>query len=38
MEQGPTVLALGAGGVVRTFFSLVHHFSLLSPPLGDSTI
>ena len=28
--QGPTALAVGAGGVVWTFFSLVYHFSFPS--------
>ena len=32
--QGPTALAVGAGGVVWTFFSLVYHFSFLSPSLS----
>ena len=31
--QGPIVLAVGAGGVVGTFFSLIYHFSFLSPSL-----
>ena len=34
--QGPTVLAVGAGGVVWMFFSLVYHFSLLSPSLWET--
>ena len=35
--QGPTALAVGAvGGVVWTFFSLVYHFSLLSPFLKET--
>ena len=34
--QGPTVLAVGAGGVVWTFFSLVYHFSFLSPSIWDT--
>ena len=29
--QGPTTLAVGAGGVVLDIFSLVYNFSLLSP-------
>ena len=33
--QWPTALAVGAGGVVWTFFS---HFSLLSPSVGDGLI
>ena len=32
--QGPTALAVGAGGVVWTFFSLVYHFSFLTPLSG----
>ena len=34
--QGPTALAVGAGGVVWTFFSLVYHFSILSPSLWET--
>ena len=34
--QGPTALAVGAGGVVWTFFSLVYHFSFLSPSLWET--
>ena len=37
----PTALALGAGGVDRTFFSLVSHFSFMSHTLispGDGPI
>ena len=33
--QGPIALAVGAVGVVWTFFSLDYHFSFLSPSLGD---
>ena len=33
--QGPTALAVGAGGVVWTFFSLDYRFSFLIPSLGD---
>ena len=36
--QGPTALAVGAGWVVWTFFSLVYLFSFLSPSLGDGPI
>ena len=32
--QGPSVLAVGAGGVVWTFFLLVYHFSFLLPLSG----
>ena len=34
--QGPTALAVGAGGVVWTFFSPVYHFSLLSPSVWET--
>ena len=34
--QGPTALAVGAGGGVWTFFSLVYHFSFLSPSLWEA--
>ena len=33
--QGPIALAVSAGGVVWTFFSLFYLFSFLSPSLGD---
>ena len=33
VEQGPTVLAVGAGVGCLVFFSLVYHFSLLFPSL-----
>ena len=36
--QGPTVLAVGAGGGCLDIFSLVYHFSFLSPSLGDGPI
>ena len=36
--QGPTVLAVGAGGGCLDIFSLVSHFSFLSPSLGDGPI
>ena len=31
--QGPTALAIGAGGGCVVIFSLVYHFSFLSPSL-----
>ena len=34
--QGPTALAVGASGVVWTFFALVYSFSLLSPALWET--
>ena len=34
--QGHTVLAVGAGGVVLTFFSLIHHFYLLFRSLWET--
>ena len=34
--QGPTALAVGAGGVVWTLFSLVYHFSFLTPSLWET--
>ena len=36
--QGPTALLVGAGGVVRTSFSLVSHFFSFSLSLGDDPI
>ena len=33
---GPTVLAVGAGGVCLDIFSLVYQFSLLSPSLWET--
>ena len=33
--QGPTALAVGAGGGCWTFFSLIYLFSLLSPSLWE---
>ena len=36
--QGPVALAVGAGGGCLDIFSLVCHFSLLSPSLGDGPI
>ena len=35
--QGPTVLAVGAGGVVWTFFTLLYPFFPLSPSLWETT-
>ena len=34
--QGPTVLAVGAGGGCLVIFSLVYHFSFLSPSLWET--
>ena len=34
--QGPTALAVGAGGVVWTFFTLIYPFSSLSPSLWET--
>ena len=34
--QGPTALAVGAGGGCLDIFSLVHHFSFLSPSLWET--
>ena len=34
--QGPAALAVGAGGVVWTFFFLVYHFSFLSPSVWET--
>ena len=34
--QGPTTLAVGAGGGCLDIFSLVYHFSFLSPPLWET--
>ena len=34
--QGPTVLAVDAGGGCLDIFSLVYHFSLLSPSLWET--
>ena len=36
VEQGPIALAIGAGGGVWTFFSLVYHFYFLSPSLWET--
>ena len=34
--QGPTALAVGAGGGCSDIFSLVYHFSFLSPSLWET--
>ena len=34
--QGPTALAVGAGGVVWTFFTLIYPFFPLSPSLWET--
>ena len=34
--QGPTTLAVGAGGGCLDIFSLFYHFSFLSPPLWET--
>ena len=34
--QGPTALAVGAGGVCWDIFTLIFHFSPLSPSLWES--
>ena len=36
--QGPSVLAVGAGGGCLDIFSLVYHFSFFSLSLGDGPI
>ena len=36
--QGPTALAIGVGRGCLDIFSLIYHFSFLSPSLGDSLI
>ena len=36
--QGPAGLVVGAGGGCLDIFSLVYHFSFLSPSLGDGPI
>ena len=40
IEQGPIALAVGAGGGCLDIFSLIYHFSFLSPSLslGDGPI
>ena len=35
--QGPTALAVGAGGGCLDIFNLVYHFSFLSPSLWETT-
>ena len=34
--QGPTALAVGAGGGYLDIFTVVYHFSFLSPPLWET--
>ena len=34
--QGPTALAAGAGWDCLDIYSLIYHFSLLSPSLGEA--
>ena len=34
--QGPTALAEGAGGGCLDIFTLIYHFSFLSPSLGET--
>ena len=36
VEQGPTALAVGAGGGYLDIFTLVYHFSFLSPSLWET--
>ena len=36
VERGPTALAVGVGGDCLDIFSLVYHFSLLSPSLRET--
>ena len=36
VRQGPTALAVGAGGSCLDIFSLVYHFSFLSPSLWET--
>ena len=38
VEQGPTALAVGAGGVCLDIFTLIYPFSALSLSLGDGPI
>ena len=38
LGQGPTALAVGADWGCLDIFSLVYHFSFLSPSLGDGPI
>ena len=34
--QGPNVVAVGAGGICLDIFSLIYHFSFLSPSLWQT--
>ena len=36
VRQGPSVLAVGAGGGCLDIFSLIYHFSFLSPSLWET--
>ena len=36
VRQGPTALTVGAGGCCLDIFSLIYHFSLLSPSLWET--
>ena len=36
--QGPIALAVGVGGGCLDIFSLIYHFSFLSPSQGDGPI
>ena len=36
LGQGPTALAVGAGGRCLDIFSLVYHFSFLTPSLWET--
>ena len=38
VEQGPTALAVGAGGGCLDFFTLIYPFSPLSPSLWETEI
>ena len=35
--QGPTALAMGADGVVGTYFAVVYNFPFVSPSLWETT-
>ena len=37
-EQGPTALAVGAGGGCLDIFSLFYYFSFLSPSLWETAL
>ena len=37
VEQGPTALAVGAGGGCLDIFTLIYPFSFLSPSLWETT-